>query len=76
MPIICIYVTYVTISIMYNRMFFNFFKTLLNVCSLLSSGKVIFSSLFYHYCIDEWIIYVAYEYLVHEDFCCGVGQFN
>ena len=68
MPIICIYVTYVTISLMYDCMFFNIFKTL--------SNKVNLSSLFYHYCIDEWIIHVAYEYLVYEDFCGGVGQFN
>ena len=31
MPIICIYVTYVTISLMYDFMFFNIFKTLSNV---------------------------------------------
>ena len=31
MPIICIYVTYVTISLMYNCMFYNIFKTLSNV---------------------------------------------
>ena len=31
MPIICIYVTYVTISLMYDCMFFNIFKTLSNV---------------------------------------------
>ena len=77
MPIICIYVTYVTISLMYDCMFFNMFKTLLNVfCSIVLSNKVKLSSLFYHYCIDEWIIHVAYEYLVYEDFRGGVGQFN
>ena len=38
-------------------------------CSLVLSNKVKLSSLFYHYCIDEWIIHVAYEYLVYEDFC-------
>ena len=76
MPKICIYVTYVTISIMYDCMFFNIFKTLSNVCSLVLSSKMILSCLFYHYCIDEWIIHVAYEYLVYEDFCGGVGQFN
>ena len=81
MPIICIYVTYVTISIMYDCFFFvcfffNIFKTLSNVCSLVLSSKEISSSLSYHYCIDEWSIYVAYEYLVYEDFCGGVGQFN
>ena len=31
MPIICIYVTYVTISLMYDCMFLNIFKTLSNV---------------------------------------------
>ena len=31
MPIICIYVTYVTISLMYDCMFFKIFKTLSNV---------------------------------------------
>ena len=76
MSIICIYVTYVTISIMYDCIFFNILKTLSNVCSLVLSSKVILSSLFYHYCIDEWVIHVAYEYLVHEGFCGGVGQFN
>ena len=73
-PIIFIYVTYVTISIMYDCMFFNIFKTLSIVCSLVLSSKVILSSLFYHYCIDEWIIHAAYEYLVYEDFFGGVGQ--
>ena len=76
LPIICIYVTYVTISIMCDCMFFNIFMTLSNGCSLALSSKVILSSLFYHYCIDEWIIHVAYEYHVYEDFCGGVGQFN
>ena len=76
MPIIGIYVTYVTISTMYDCMRFNIFKTLSNVCSLVLSSKVILSSLFYHYCIDEWIIHVAYEYLVYDDICGGVGQFN
>ena len=76
MPIICIYVTYVTISIMYDCMIFNFFKTLSNVCSLVLSSKVILSSLFYHFCIDEWNIQVAFEDLVYLDFCGGVGQFN
>ena len=42
-------------------------------CSLVLSNKVKLSSLFYHYCIDEWIIHLAYEYLVYEDFCGGVG---
>ena len=70
--IICIYVTYVTISIMYNCiMFFNIFNTLSNVCSPVLSSKKNLPSLFYHYCIDEGIIHVAYEYLVYEDFCGG-----
>ena len=43
-------------------------------CSLVLSNKVKLSSLFYHYCIDEWILHVVYEYLVYEDFCGGVGQ--
>ena len=73
--IICIYVTYVTISIMHDC-FFNIFKTLSNVLQPFLSSKVILSSLFYHYCIDEWIIHVAYEYLVYHYFCGGVGQFN
>ena len=30
-PIICMYVTYVTISLMYDCIFFNIFKTLSNV---------------------------------------------
>ena len=76
MPIICIYVTYVTISLMYDCMFFNIFKTLTMFCSLVLSNKVKLSPLFYHYYIDEWIIHVAYEYLVYEDFCGGVWQFN
>ena len=46
------------------------------ICSLVLSNKVKLSSLFYHYCNDEWIIHVAYEYLVYDDFCGGVGQFN
>ena len=54
----------------------NIFKTLSNVCSLDLSSKVILSSLFYHYSIDGWIIHIAYENLVYEDFCGGVGQFN
>ena len=33
-PIICIYVTYVTISLMYDCMFFNILKTLSNVVQL------------------------------------------
>ena len=45
-------------------------------CSLVLSNKVKLSSLFYHNSIDELIIHVAYEYLVYEDFCGGVGQFN
>ena len=53
MPIIFIYVTYVTISIMYDCMFFNIFKTLSNVCSRVLLSRVILSSLVYHYCIDE-----------------------
>ena len=73
MPIICIYVTYVTISPMYDCMFFNIFKTPSNVLQPFLTNKVILSSLFYHYCIDEWIIHVAYEYLIYEDFCGGVG---
>ena len=74
MPINCMYVTYVTIIIMDDCMcFFIIFKTLSSVCSLVLSSKVILSSLFYHYCIDEWIIHVADEYLVYEDFCGGVG---
>ena len=44
-------------------------------CNLVLSNKVKLSSLF-HYCIDEWIIHVASEYRVYEDFCGGVGQFN
>ena len=76
MPIICIYVTHVIISIMYDCMFFNIFKTLSNVRSLVLSSKVIVSSLFYQYCIDEWIIHVTYEYLVYEEFCGGVAKFN
>ena len=76
MPIICIFVTYVTIGIMYDCFFFNIFKSLSNVCSLVLSSKVILSSLFYPYCIDEWFIHVAYKYPVYEDFCEGVGQFN
>ena len=75
-PVICIYITYVTISLMYDCMFFNISETLSNVCSLVLSNKVKLSSLFYHYCIDEWIIHVAYEYLVYEDFYGGVGKFN
>ena len=76
MPIICIYVTYVTIGLMYDCLFFNIFNTLSNVLQPFLSNKVKLSSLFYHYCIDEWIIHVAYEYLVYEDFCGGVGQFK
>ena len=76
MPIICIYVTYFTISLMYDCMFFNILKTLSNVLQPCLSNKVKLSSLFYHYCINEWIIQGAYEYLVYEDFCGGVGQFN
>ena len=76
MPIICIYVTYVTISLMYDCMFLTFSKQYQMFCSLVLSNKVKLPSLFYHYCIDEWIIHVAYEYLVYEDFCGGVGQFN
>ena len=76
-PIICIYVTYVTISIMYSCMFYlTFSKHFQMFCSIVLSSKVILSSSFYHYCIDEWIIHVAYEFLVCEDFCGGVGQFN
>ena len=71
-----IYVTYVTNNIMFDCMFFNICKTLSNVYSLVLLSKVILSSLFYHFCIYEWIIHVAYEYLVYEDFCGGVGQFN
>ena len=63
MPIICIFVTYVTISIMYDCMFFLFSKHYQMFAAL--SSKKILSSLFYHYCIDEWIIHVAYEYLVY-----------
>ena len=59
-PIICIYVTYVTISIMCDCMFFNIFKPLSNVCSLVLSNKVILSYLFYHYCIDEWIMNILF----------------
>ena len=40
-------------------------------CSLVLSNKVKLFSLFYHYCIDEWIIH---EYLVYEDFCGGKGN--
>ena len=76
MPIICIYVTYVTISLMYDSIFFNITKHYQMFCSLVLSNKVKLYSLFYHYCIDEWIIHVAYEYLVYEDFWGGVGQFN
>ena len=76
MPIICIYVTYVTISFIMIVCFLTFSKHYQMFCSLVLSNKVKFSSLFYHYCIDEWIIHVAYEYLVYEDFCGGVGQFN
>ena len=76
MSIICIYVTYVTISLMYDCMFLTFSKHYQMFCSLVLSNKVKLSSLFYHYCIDEWIIHVAYEYLVYDDFCGGVGQFN
>ena len=75
-PIICIYVTYVTISIMYDCMFFKISKHYEMFFSLVLSCKVILSSLLYHYCIDEWSIHVAYENLVSEDFCGGVGQFN
>ena len=67
MPIICIYVTYVTItiSLAYDCMFFlTFSKHYQMFCSLVLSNKVKLSSLFHHYCIDEWIIHVAYEYLV------------
>ena len=71
-PIVCICVTYVTISIMYDFMFFHYQM----FCSLVLSSKMVLSSLFYHHCIDEWIIHVAYEYLVYEDFCGGVRQFN
>ena len=45
-------------------------------CRLVLSNEVKLFSLFYHFCIDELIIHVAYEYLVNEDFCGGVGQFN
>ena len=45
-------------------------------CSIFLSNKVIQASSFYHYRIDEWFKYVAYRYLVYEDFCRGVGQFN
>ena len=77
MPITCIYVTYVTISLMYDCMFFlTFLKYYQMFCSLVLSNKVKLFSLLYHYCIDEWIIHVAYEYLVYEDFCGGVGHFN
>ena len=63
-PMICIYVMYVTISIMYDCMFFfTFLKHYQMFYSLVLSSKVILSSLFYYYCIDEWIIHVAYEYL-------------
>ena len=56
--------------------FSTIFKALSNICSPVLSSEVILSSLFYHYLIDDWIIHVAYEYLVYEDFCGGVGQFN
>ena len=56
--------------------FLTFSKHYKMFCSLVLSNKVNLSSLFYHYCIDEWIIHVADEYLVYEDFCGGVGQFN
>ena len=75
MPIICIYVTYVTISLMF-VCFLTFSKHYQMFCSLVLSNKVKLSSLFYHYCIDDWIIHVACEYLVYEDFCGWVGQFN
>ena len=44
MPIICIYVTYVTISLMYDCMFFNIFKTLSNVMQpcLIKLSEIIF----------------------------------
>ena len=45
-------------------------------CSLVLSNKVKLYCLFRRYCIDEWIIHVAYEYLVYEDFYGGVGQFK
>ena len=78
MPIINIYVTYVTICLMYDCMFLTFSNhyQMHMFCSLVLSNKVKLSSLFYHYCINEWNIHVAYEYLVYEDFCGGVGQFN
>ena len=75
MSIICIYVTYVTISRMIVCVL-TFSKHYQMFCSLVLSNKVKLSSLFYNYCIDEWIIHVAYEYLVYEDFCGGIGQFN
>ena len=73
-PIICVYVMYVTIR--YDCMFFNIFKTLSNVLQPVLSNKVILAKSFHHYCIDEWIMHVAYEYLVYKDFCRGVVQFN
>ena len=79
-PIICIYVTnvtYVTISIMYDSMFLlSFLKHYQMFYSLILSSKMILSSLIYHYCIDERIIHVAYEYPIYKDICGGVGQFN
>ena len=76
MPIICIYVTCVTISLIMIVCLLTFSKHYQMFCSLVLSNKVKSYSLFYHYCIDEWIIHVAYEYLVYDDFCGGVGQFN
>ena len=63
MPIICIYVTYVAISLMYDCMFLTFLKHYQMFCSLVLLNKVKLTSLFYYYCIDEWIINVSYEYL-------------
>ena len=56
--------------------FLTFSKHYQMFCSPVLSNKVKLSSLFYHYCIDEWIIHVAYDNLVYEDFCGGVGQFK
>ena len=56
--------------------FLTFSKYYQMFCSIVLSNIVKLSPLFYHYCIDEWIIHVVYEYLVYEDFYGGVGQFN
>ena len=75
MPIICIYVMYVTISIMYDCCFFNIFKTLSNIAALFYEEKIYYPPYFITTALMSGV-YVAYEYLVYEDFCGGLEQFN